>query len=990
MVSALAFDFRFQNSEFSLTARGGSLLAVPLFTLVVIVFSIPTLNEAGIYQDPTSSEMAIFSNKFRCGRTTPQMLNHPFTEGADPPTPLTASHPAPNTSRNPPSAYHESSRSPQKSSASPATTARSTSLSPFSTPIRSRGETIARPPSAAGRARVSPTKSCKSSNTTTPTSGLPPLLPPPSYALPPTPEASPDRRSSVIFVGNQHDIYTRKPSLGSDIKALPAPPSSFTSPFKHARAGSHPSKLSQSPSPRSPSASASTADSAAAKIPNPHVSQSNPRSLLASDHSLTTLDHSTKVGLPGHAEQKHRPMALKLRTSNLDPEVAEKSRVRIKGLPTIDLSHDSDVVAAPQTLIPPTCEDPPKSSCIFNIQAQSRRSTLQRPIVAHEEAPAPLGPSPTHRQSEETIRATTEAKERPRSFSTNDALNITDLDKLRSIDETPRKQRSQPTLNSTAIPVSPTPQRGYISSSTPVPPSAMSEMSVTPGSMYTSLPTGTSAGPSHHFKPFENLPIPWSTIPASDLHKQLGDEEYNAFMGFSLHSIQAAEADSPPRLLPLDILRTSASEEARLRSELERLKEKHVLLVAQRETLSKKIENGLFKIDQIKLHKMVQALGQATGRVDRVSRQIYICNDQINQIECQAKEHLVGVLRIALKKKEDELKKKQSQPQSQAPSPSDLSDGESSHIATPRSTLSSHNHIQTQQQTHTTTIRFLDPQMASPRSPAKSNEGMSVSICPSPSPLSTATVINIDSLSFPIPPDGKRGQNADLERESEIESLTSDSTIIGRSEAQHSSVARVIDWASADVRRNRLEVEICQVEDENEDEDEDFGSTDSHATAICINGNSATNEILIYPPGHSRSLSAPILGLEVPLSAYTSSDDHHVNSIGQVGHQGWSHGYGHERSVSENDYQSHPPSATSAIPVTAPLRVNTQTPFGSGKSRMNANGWRQVNSLTVKVSEKREETKRARMGRESLLETPESILSSLATAPMWTKYGYEA
>ncbi|WWD02618.1 hypothetical protein V865_000658 [Kwoniella europaea PYCC6329] len=897
--------------------------------------------------------MAIFGSKSKSGRTTPQIFNHPFTEGADPPTPVTASPGKPEPTHPTPSSTHQqTSRSPtQPLNESPRTFKSGRTSSPSTT---TRRDFTATTPSSAGQTYSSPTKWCKSASSTL-IATLPPSLPPPVYALPPTPEASPDRRAATIHNSTQGVGHARKPSLGLNTKTLPAPSSSYTSPKTHTRTGSGPLSATQSSQSRARSGSASISSLTNTAMEGLYPSLGSTSSTLDVGSNSRSFD---AFGQGSH-EPKHRPVALKLRTSNLDPQLASSSRIKIKMKHSVEAIKEFDEKSHKSGIE----IDAVNSSGPFNLHLHRPDGHSDQSLQV-EYTPTPIQPSrpfSVRQQSEETIRPSSHPHEqeqiraeRPRSFSTNDIMNITGLDKLRSIDETPRKQRSQPTFKALRSPPSPT--LGHRHCVTPGLSSAMSDLSATPGSQYTSLPTTTSTS---GVKTFDNLPIPWCTKPSSELLAEIGEEPYKILIEHSLSD----QMVSSPRLLHPVILENSKSEEIRLRAELSRLKEKHFLLVNQRESLTKKIEQGIFKLDQIKLHKMVQALGQASRRVDRVSRQIYICNDQIRQIEIEAKEHSVGVVKISLKKRDTELKSlkeeldsimqnKQNQHEVETHARDSVNE-DSSYISTPRSNGSA--------TTATTTVRFFEPPTPSPKSPMK------ISLNRSFRPLSTTTVININSLSFPIPPDRERddpsffGDPSDLDEER----VRSEYTIDGG-----------------------LTVQICGNDEKVERErdfDVDMESTDSHTASISITG--PTNEILIYPPGHHRSFSAPIMGLEVPLSAYRSEDGHQLSNmdIGIIdnGSYHFKHTSNHERSISESMMMTPPVSST--LKITAPLKIKSpMSHINQGRSR------RQVNSFTVRGNENREDMVRARMGSESLLETPESILLSLATAPIWTRQDGEA
>ncbi|WWC71537.1 uncharacterized protein I206_105495 [Kwoniella pini CBS 10737] len=758
--------------------------------------------------------MANFMNKFRCGRTTPQTTNHPFAEGADPPPSIAANQSNFLPSHTSSSAYHQSACSPKKPTSSPAS--KTSTSSPFSTPVMGKSAISSTPPLTTGEYRVSPTKTSKTP-TAKPASALPPVLPAPSYALPPTPIASPDRRSSMLFVGTERTQHAKKPSLGLRSQGHAAPPSSFVSPIlhKHARIGSELPHKPQSPS-HSRSASSPCSTSPSKKPPIHRSNRCVFDSYNVSESMGSNIGQS--VARPTEAEPfdyhepRHRPAALRLRTSNLNLELAEKSKMRIKESPSIDLDYGGILVKS-SALSPLIFENLPQSS---------------------------FPPS---------------SKEK---------------------------------------------------SSTSIPDSASPEILITPASIFTSLSTAAFTKPSNHFKPFENLPIPWSTIATSDLYKELGEEKYNTFIDTNLSEIKRIDI----KLLHPDIISISFSEEERLQIELNRLKEKHSLLVNQRESLIKRIEIGLLTIDQIQLHKLIQHLKQIDKRVDRISRQIYICNDQIKQIQIQSKEHIIGVLKIALAIKRKAVDNETLQ-HSRKNDHHELSIDERSLNSRSSDMISNCPTTLRADVPHTIAIRFLEPELSSssPTSITKSKDEIKESSCQCSRPLSTATVINVNSFPFPIPPNRKK--NSDEEGKPENKSTLFKSTTRSVRKT-HISAKQDLRLPNSDDQCG-LEVEIGQ---DLHDQD-DFGSTDHHNTDISFI--ETCTDILIYPPGHVRSISAPLLGLEVPLSAYTLSTDHNF-------HNACDNDRFHERSISENDY--HPSSSTSScgstIRVTAPLRINTK------------------------------------------------------------------
>ncbi|WVF72833.1 hypothetical protein IAT40_007651 [Kwoniella sp. CBS 6097] len=970
---------------------------------------------------------------FKSGRTTCTSTHHPFAEGADPPTPVTASasrdtdhieaHPFKAVTAIDPEIPVPHDQEPRSGKAN-------------RTPVRARQCPLTTPSKTTP---VTPTRTpprtwSKSVNST-PISALPPTLPPPNYGLPPTPEASPQQGPRSAIEGSTRPLHIRKPSVRTLSKPLPAgpsvPPTSFTSPAsssKHGRTTSGPSPIRAAPPQRfrSASESASTVFFLDSKYgmrdrypaPSPQPGQD-------SFHSNTST--VTRIELPSpiiieHVE-KHRPTALKLRTSNLTDSPRGQGqgsgRNGHRRLPTIDIngSNNEVMMTSGQMLHPHISEGvvpagrSPRSA--EREQALGTGFSLltpdKRPTVARLE-------------SDTTSKASTEKFERRRSMSTGDVLNISQLDKRRNPDDTPRKRRENPQRTeetSQTLPASPTPCSHTYTPKTAS--TALSSVSRTPASACTNLPDIESAMPTMSTgtaKPFDNLPLPWSTVEASTLQQDLGQQAVDSLMDFTLTQLVAL----PPRLLHPSILRTSASEEGRLRSELARLKEKYHALISHRDALAKRIEQSNVKADQAKVHKMVQALGQTSRKCDRVARQVYICNDQIRQIEIQAEEHVVGALRLALRKKEEELGKMEA---SVERSPSEQDGRSSAEQAENRGvkqggeafiSLNSPSEptetVATRLPTSGPVVRFLQPATQSIRSPTspKFRENMRISFCESsgstvPRPISTATIININTLSFPLPPDRIRhgthpssSSSADWSSASttqDSETPTTDTETATESDTDDEGTAGV-SYRGLEVQ---VEPEAARVDDESENpHDFDFESTDSHRTAtISILGG---NEIVIYPPGHSRSLSAPscCIGVDLPYTPASwgheqypptpSTSGGHLD-ISLVDKSSANQSRRHERSVSESDCISPLPSAAR---VTEPLRLKVPLPLPSRSSSL---AWkegsqpirRQTRSMNVKSGQ--EGIKKSRVVRDSMLETPESILLSLATAPLWTKGVFE-
>lgn len=136
---------------------------------------------------------------------------------------------------------------------------------------------------------------------------------------------------------------------------------------------------------------------------------------------------------------------------------------------------------------------------------------------------------------------------------------------------------------------------------------------------------------------FDNVPLPWSTQPLSSLLPRLpADYLSNGHEALTLRT---------PHILAPDTLLSLSSEEERLQLELERLKVKHTTLSQRREKLILRLGVQHRSGD---ITAGLQAVQEVIGRVDRVARQIYICNDQVRQMEVMKRDHEVGVLLWAL------------------------------------------------------------------------------------------------------------------------------------------------------------------------------------------------------------------------------------------------------------------------------------------------------------------------------------------------------
>jgi hypothetical protein len=136
---------------------------------------------------------------------------------------------------------------------------------------------------------------------------------------------------------------------------------------------------------------------------------------------------------------------------------------------------------------------------------------------------------------------------------------------------------------------------------------------------------------------FDNVPLPWSTQPLSSSLPTL-PVDY-------LPNCQEALLLREPHILSPQTLLSLSSEEDRLQLELERLKVKHTTLSQRRDKLISRLGLQHRSGD---ITSALQGLQEVIGRVDRVARQIYICNDQVRQMEVMKRDHEIGVLLWAL------------------------------------------------------------------------------------------------------------------------------------------------------------------------------------------------------------------------------------------------------------------------------------------------------------------------------------------------------
>lgn len=152
-----------------------------------------------------------------------------------------------------------------------------------------------------------------------------------------------------------------------------------------------------------------------------------------------------------------------------------------------------------------------------------------------------------------------------------------------------------------------------------------------------SISSSSTPSPSSRF---ENVPLPWSTCLLSTLESELTD----TYLTENMYSLLG----EVPYILAPHTLASLSSEQTRLRLELERLRVKHTRISQHRDKLiSRALANPTSNGQGVDEERR-RAVQDTVARVDRVARQIYICNDQLRQMEVMKRDHECGVLLWAL------------------------------------------------------------------------------------------------------------------------------------------------------------------------------------------------------------------------------------------------------------------------------------------------------------------------------------------------------
>lgn len=146
-------------------------------------------------------------------------------------------------------------------------------------------------------------------------------------------------------------------------------------------------------------------------------------------------------------------------------------------------------------------------------------------------------------------------------------------------------------------------------------------------------------------KPFESLSIPWT----------LQSSHYTQVKDCPLVPLNTSETVN---VLDNDTLEIIYLEQLRLSTELLRLKDKHAKVVAYRQGILSELSGVLAPSlrpvgdepqgGERTPAQLLEKLDIACRRADRLARQVYICNDQLGQMEVLKRGHEVGMIQAEL------------------------------------------------------------------------------------------------------------------------------------------------------------------------------------------------------------------------------------------------------------------------------------------------------------------------------------------------------
>jgi hypothetical protein len=325
--------------------------------------------------------------------------------------------------------------------------------------------------------------------------------------------------------------------------------------------------------------------------------------------------------------------------------------------------------------------------------------------------------------------------------------------------------------------------------------------------------------------------------------------------------------------------------------------------------------------DAVTLWGTVDSLRRSMARCDRIARRMFICNDQIRQIEVQSEEHVVGALRVALSRAQDALRARdfnfssESELESDGTTSCETSDTghEPSHVDVRRVTF-----VRTPSQGDGSGAGGNDIQTGREAAPNAANR------------MSVATIISLNQLGFPLPPNRYTESPSSLVVDADTgKSAFASSTLLGTVSLRSVNQSHADELVDDTPATSRADVDLI--------EEVDLPLTGRSASTSQLELTvESGDEIVIYPPGHRRSSSLPVLvapgGMDLP-------------------HTPWKDKYEHISVMTKAPAGS-----------TQPLRVK-----GPRATRARGMGGK---SLSLKAPRRLSDTtKRARRGRESQLET---------------------
>lgn len=412
-------------------------------------------------------------------------------------------------------------------------------------------------------------------------------------------------------------------------------------------------------------------------------------------------------------ESKRRPAKLTLRTSNLTPPRTPTRGGAKPPLPLLE-NESVDVVSHLSTRahvgLSSDKQDPERRSIDSNHTITERNAAVRRV------------------ESDQTLRPA--RPERPRSSSYGDIQSMKEALAL-----------DQP--STVVVPVLPIMPLG---SSAQMPSKSSRTLSSPDKTTAATLSSVAPSSPAHTLRPppsqpFDTISLPWGMSSTIALSQELGPR-FDELIAFTLKRLPPA----PPRVLRPSVLKTSANEDRRLRVELGRLRAKYDSITHHRDGLIASLGVSDVLSDPSKLRKTIESMRKAVTRCDRIARQIFICNDQIRQIEVQGEAHVVGILRVALDRAQEAARSRVSSLSGTSGSEAE-SDGATSCETSETGHELSHVNIR-----RVTFVQTPQPRRGSGVDEGDRSRALQVAQNEA-NRLSVATIISLNQLGFPIPPD---------------------------------------------------------------------------------------------------------------------------------------------------------------------------------------------------------------------------------------------